>query len=220
MMDDRFKRNVMAKISSYTVLIVLLTIGCVWAEKLEITALGFYQFGGGVDETTQAEGVFDYGEALGFSGAGGFGFIVDYRLGRRTLLEISWDQQSSALNHHQPDSATDAVSVMPIADLDVQYFQLGLIYDWSNSTTRPFIGGAVGMVRMDPSGAYRTESSPAFSAIVGVKSLVNRTVAFRMHFRLAISQMPEGSLFLDEYDHHKETFSPQFHLGVGLGVSL
>lgn len=218
--NEHGKRKAMIKIASYITLTILLVANYSHAGNFELTALGFYQFGGGVDETTQAEGVFDYGEALGISGSGGVGFIVNYHLGQRTILEASWDRQSSALNYHQPDSTTGAVSILQIADLEVQYFQIGLIYDWSRSTTRPFIGGAVGMVRFNPDGAYSTETSPAFSTTVGVKSLVNRTVAFRIHFRLAISQMPEGSLFFEEYDHHKETYSLQFQLGVGIGISL
>jgi hypothetical protein len=97
---------------------------------------------------------------------------------------------------------------------------LGLVYDWSTTGNRPFIGGSAGIARLAPSEGLSTETHPAFAFIGGYKMAVSNKIFLRGHVRLAFTKMPEGSLFTEEYQHHKETFMPQFQVGFGIGAPL
>lgn len=199
---------------------ILVTVCMSRAEAFDLSLIGFYQFGGAVDETTQEGGVFDPGEALGINGSGGIGVTAGCRLGDRTSIEFSWDRQFSALNHHTPLPGSDE-NIEKITDLDVDYLLIGMTRELSGSSLRPFVGGGAGMVRLIPAGdEYSTESSFAYAFIAGLRSRVSSRVFFHARTRIVISRMPEGSLFSDDYYHHKETFMPQMQLGVGIGISL
>ena len=199
---------------------ILVTVGTSRAEVFDLSLIGFYQFGGAVDETTQEGGVFDPGEALGISGSCGIGVTAGYRLGDRTSIDFSWDRQFSALNHHTPVSGSDEY-IEKIADLDVDYFMIGMSRELSGSSLRPFVGAGVGMVRLIPSGdEYSTESSFAYSFSAGLRSRVSSRIFFHAQTRIVISNMPEGAMFSDDYYHHKETFMTQMQLGAGIGISL
>ncbi len=195
----------------------LISLG--FSQRLEITALGGYQFGGIVDETTQEEGVFTPGEALGLSGNGIFGLIVDYRLGPRLLLELSWDRQPTWLNHHVPtDKGTE---VNQISDINVDYYQIGLIYDWSASNFKPFAGATIGVVSMNPTEIkYSTETQPSFTVLLGMRYFLNEIFALRLQGKLHLNKIPKGNLFFPEYQHNKETFMSQFQIGLGIVFAI
>jgi hypothetical protein len=203
-----------------TVLLIVAAAATARAQKIEVSAVGFYQIGGAVDQTTQEEGIFDVGQALGVDPSGGLALTFDYRLGARTILQLSWDQQFSSLRHFVPDPGSETRTETDISDLKVQYFLVGLVYDWSRTSTRPYIGGSIGVVRMVPDKGFKTETQPSFAVSLGCRQWLNRVVALELRGRAAISLMPEGSLFFEEYVHHKETFMSQFQIGLGLAFAL
>ena len=212
------RRN--ARIALLVVAGIALTFVSARAQKIEVSALGFYQIGGAVDETTQEGGVFDPGQALGINASGGLGLILDYHLGARAVLQITWDQQFSSLRHYVPDSSEGQRTETDISDLKVQYFLIGLVADWSRTKTRPYIGGGIGFARIAPDGgAYEVETRPAFALVIGCKQWISSSLTMQIRGRVAISHMPKGTLFFEEYIHHKETFMPQFQVGVGLGFA-
>jgi len=191
-----------------------------YSQRFEFSALGAYQFGGAVDETTQEGGEFTYGEALGISGSQSFGIVFGYRLLPKMKLEISLDRQPTQLNHHQVVEGTEDREVTKLSDVDVDYYMVGLIYDWSTTKTRPFIGASLGMLQMTPEGEFKTESHPAFAPVIGINTFASSHFAFRLQARFLLSQMPEGSLFYDEYSHHKETYMSQYQFGFGATLAF
>jgi hypothetical protein len=187
------------------------------AQRFEISVMGGYQFGGATDETTQEGGVFTFGDAMGISGSGNYGVHLDIPLRPKMKLEIYWDRQHTRLNYH--DSQTD--EWLKIANLNVDYFQIGLIYDWSHTSVRPFIGGTIGFVNMSPDmESVMAETQFAASPIVGVRVFASDYFAFRFQGRFSWSRIPEGRFFTEYYEHHKETFMTQIQLGMGVTLAL
>ena len=206
---------------------IFIVSGGLYAQKFQLALVGAYQFGGAVDETEQAEGVFEWNDALGISGSGSFGVVFDIRLIQKMKLELSWDRQLTQLNFHQEfDAETDQRPVSKLSDLNVDYYLVGLIYDWSQTNLRPFIGASVGMVRMIPKEDYRTESRFAFAPIVGLQIYASSFFAFRALARFMIGYIPDGELFTSssdnsfEYEHHKDTFMIQYQMGLGFVLSF
>lgn len=213
--------------------LLLMVIGSTLpAQKFQFALVGGYQFGATVDETTQMEGVFSWNEALGISGSGSYGVVFDMRLLPKMKLELSWDRQPTQLNFHEglintpPDQTSDERPVTKLSDLNVDYYLVGLIYDWSPNSLKPFIGASVGMVRMVPEENYQTESRFTFAPIVGLQLYVSSLFAFRAHARFMVGNVPEGELFsstADEsfrYHHHKDTFMIQYQVGGGVVLSF
>lgn len=207
------------------ILMILLIYSILPAQKYQVALMGSYQFGATVDETEQAGGVFEWNEALGISGSGSFGVVFDIRLIQKMKLELSWDRQLTQLNFHEgimntpPDQTSDERPVTKLSDLNVDYYLIGLIYDWSQTNLKPFIGASVGMVRMIPKEDFSTESRFAFAPIVGLEMYASSFFAFRAHARFMIGNMPAGEMFTpgsgDAYVHHKDTFMIQYQIGLG-----
>ncbi len=187
------------------------------AQHYEVSMLGGYQFGGATDETIQEEGVFIFGDAMGISGSINYGLYLDIPLKPKMKLEVYWDQQPSRLNYH--DIQNDAR--LKIANLKVEYYQIGLIYDWSQTRIKPFIGGTIGIIRMVPDVEdVTTETQFATSPIAGVRVLVSESIAIRFQGRISWSRIPQGQFFTQYYEHHKETFMIQMQFGMGLTLVL
>jgi hypothetical protein len=66
----------------------------------------------------------------------------------------------------------------------------------------------------------QTETTSTFSTMIGVKTYASNSFAFRFQGKLLISNIGEGTLFSEEYTHHKETFMAQFQFGIGVVLSL
>jgi hypothetical protein len=190
------------------------------SQQVEIAFMGGYQFGGMLDETEQEGGVIFPGNALGLNGSGNFGVLVDVRLGARTVLEASWDRQSTQLNFHNGE--TEEIS--KASDIYLDYYQVGLIYDYSKTSIRPFIGGTVGIARLIPNENFETETLFALSPIVGLKTFITKNLALRLQGRLLVSDTPQGYYFKDAageaFHHEKSTFMIQFQFGIGVVYGL
>ena len=104
-----------------------------------------------------------------------------------------------------------------IANLNVDYYQIGLLYDWSDTKIQPFIGGTVGVISMIPDAeGVETETQFAVTPIIGMRVMLSEKIAVRFQGRFVWSLTPEGPLFTDYYVHEKETFLTQVQLGVGV----
>ena len=209
------------------ILLILLVLSVSPAQKFQLALVGAYQFGATVDETEQAGGVFEWNDALGISGSGSYGVVFDMRLLQKMKLELSWDRQPTQLNFHEAfEAETDQRPVSKLSDLNVDYYLVGLIDDWSQTSLRPFIGGSVGMVRMIPKEDYRTESRFTFAPIVGLQIYASSFFAFRLHARFMVGNVPAGELFSStaddsfRYEHHKDTFMIQYQMGLGMVLSF
>jgi hypothetical protein len=201
--------------------IIMMISSLAISQRVEIAFMTGYQMGGMLDETTQQEGIFTPGDALGLTGSGNFGILLDIRLAKKVFLELSLDRQLTNLNYHEAPSG-NIIRTVPIK---VDYYQAGFIYDWSSSHLRPFFGVAVGLVRLAPDENLESETRLNISPfMVGVKTYASKYFAFRIHGRLMISDIPGKVYFKDSagqgFNHEKSTFMTQIQFGVGMVVSL
>jgi hypothetical protein len=206
----------------YIILAIILLISSqAVSQRVEIALMTGFQMGGMLDETTQQEGVFDPGDALGLTGSANFGLLVDVRLGKKLFLELSLERQSTNLNYHE--AATG--DIIRNIKINVDYYQMGLVYDWSSSYLRPFFGVSAGIVRLAPQENLESETRFNLSPLmVGVKTYASKYFAFRLHARLMISDIPEKVYFKNAagegFQHEKSTFMTQIQFGVGMVLAL
>ncbi|UCF63563.1 MAG: hypothetical protein JSW33_13510 [bacterium] len=201
--------------------IILMISSRAISQRVEIALMTGYQMGGILDETTQQEGIFTPGDALGLTASGNFGVMLDIRLAKKAFLELSIDRQPTNLNYHEAPDGEISRSMK----INVDYYQAGIIYDWSSSYLRPFFGLAIGLVHLAPDENLDSETRLNFSPLmVGVKTYASKYFAFRLHARLLISDAPEKIYFKDTdgegFYHEKSTFMTQIQFGVGMVLSL
>jgi hypothetical protein len=186
------------------------------AKKIEFSVMIGHQFGAVVDETTKDEGVDSLGLALGALGSASYELILDYHITPKMYLELSWDHQPTKLEFI--DRPADTTSIL--TDLSVNYYQVGLIYNWSDSEKQPFIGMTVGMAQWITGGDWQNESGFVFTPIFGYQGWVSDYFAFRAQLKFMISNMPAGTIFTNTstgtgFDHTKNTWATQVVLAVG-----
>ena len=202
-------------------LLLVATEALAQAKKVELSGMIGYQWGAVVDETTKDEGVDSLADALGVLGSATYGFILDYHITRTMYLELSWDQQPSQLEFI--DRAADTSGIL--TDLAVNYYQVGLVYNWSDSKHQPFIGMTVGMAQWVTHGDFENESGFVFTPIFGYQGWMSDYVGFRAHLKFPISNMPAGELFKNTttgvgFDHTKNTWATQMVVGVALTIGM
>ena len=209
-----------------TILTVLL-FSTLPAQKFQFGGIAAYQIGGIFEETTQSGGVFTYRDGLGISSSESYGAYLNIQLIPKMRLEVSWDRQLSQLNFHQADSHSvdiDNRVVTKISDLNVDYYLVGLIYDWSLDVYQPFFGVSVGLVRMAPQGDFETETRPGFAPVLGINMFMSPNFAFRAHVRFMVAHIPDRELFKNRagegFHHERETFMIQYQFGLGFVVNL
>ena len=191
------------------------------SQRVEIALMTGFQMGGMLDETTQQEGIFTPGDALGLTGSGNFGVLLDIRLANKVFLELSLERQPTNLNYHEAPEG----NIIRTISINVDYYQAGIIYDWSTSHLRPFFGVALGAVHLAPQEDLSSETRFNFSPLMlGVKTYASKYFAFRLHARLMISDVPEKTYFKDAsgqgFYHEKSTFMTQIQFGIGILISI
>lgn len=204
----------------------LLAQGIQYKPNFEITVIGGYQFGGSVDETYKLEGV-DYhdesigpGESLGIEGSETLGITFDYRLGPKLLLEFSFDRQNSSLKFRD----TTNTGFVKLSDLQVSYYQVGLIYSWSGRSVQPYVGGTLGLTGLVPTDGFDSEVRFSAGPVFGIKTFSSKHFGFRLQTRLMVTNMPIGEYFPNSagkgYEHVLNSYMVQMHLTLGLIIGL
>lgn len=201
--------------------VLILNSSFVLAQRFQIGAIMGYQLGAIVDESEKDQGIDYPGPGLGVSGAVNYGFLADINLGSKVILELSWDQQPSNLNFHNGETK----EVTKLADIKVQYYQAGLLYSWSSTTFKPFVGGTVGFTNMIPGGDYQKETRFSAGPIFGFTTYASKYFGIRFQGRVLITNMTSGELFTNSsgeslFTHHKSTFTTQIQLGIGIVTGI
>jgi hypothetical protein len=187
------------------------------AKKVELSFYAGHQFGAVVDETTKDEGVDSLATALGVHGSGAFGLIFNYHMTRTFHLEITWDEQPTQLDFI--DRAAD--STYKVTDLRVHYYQVGFVYNWSDSKRQPFVGLTMGVAKWEARGDFEDETGFCFSPVVGYKTWMSDYFGLRVHLRFLLTNVPSGELFSSastgfSHTHTKDTWATQIQLAVAV----
>jgi hypothetical protein len=202
-------------------LLLVATEALAQPKKIEFSGMIGHQFGAIVDETTKDEGVDSLGQALGALGSATYGLILDYHITRTMYLELSWDQQPSKLEFMDRPVDTSGI----VTDLTINYYQIGLVYNWSDTRRQPFIGMTFGMAHWVTSGPWEDETGFVFTPIFGYQGWVSQYFGFRGQAKVMISNMPAGEIFKNTstgvgFQHYKNTWATQVSLSVALTVGI
>ena len=139
------------------------------AVDFEIAPFVGYRFGGNFEDTTtgrsqNAQESIDYGLA----------FDVEYAPDR--MVEIFYSRQPTELKN-----------TSPTLDLDIEYFQIGGVAEYTQDTYTPYLVGTIGAARFNPGGDLDSETRFALTLGGGVKWFVSENVALKFEGRGYIS---------------------------------
>ncbi len=124
-----------------------------------------------------------YGEIFGVDvkvkDSASFGLVFDVDLNRWLFLELMADHQSSELG-------TGRICEPPevVAHVDVDYYHIGLGWQWHMRTLRPFVISSIGWTTISPDlPGLRDESRFSMSLGGGLKVDFNKTIGLRLELR-------------------------------------
>jgi hypothetical protein len=186
------------------------------AEGIEITPFAGYRFGGdfGIEDRF---GPFDV--SFDLEDKGSYGVVLDFPVTRGLQIELLADHQETELRF-DPGFLEPGV---PILDLDVDYYHIGLLYQWAPGDFRPFLVGSLGVTELSPSTPGLTDES-FFSVSVGggVKVLATEHIGVRLEGRFFSTVVQEnGEVFCDpDFCFVQDETLDQFEASVGLILKL
>ncbi len=170
-------------------LLLPLMISCpILAQKptLEITPYAGYRVGGEIQ--SQDSSLFERDAEIDKSVA--FGVIVDIPLTHSLQLEFLAARQSSELVESRGLFSGDA----RILDVDLDYYHVGLLWQWGAGQLHPFIVTTLGIGRLDvdaPSTSSKENFSMSFGG--GIKIMISNQVGFRVEHRWFWTDIDSGN---------------------------
>jgi Outer membrane protein beta-barrel domain len=154
------------------------------AQSVELTPFAGARFGGDfVDE---------FGDVfvdLEVNDGSSYGLILDVPLSRSFSLEFFYSHQESELKQDGGFFDDDTL----LFDLDVNYYHVGVQYQWLVGQVRPFIGASVGATQFSPAPSDLSEETrPSIALNGGVKVMFNNHLGVRFE-ALAISTLVDDN---------------------------
>ncbi len=148
------------------------------AVDVEISPLLGYRFGGQFEEETTNRDV-DVKEAAAF------GLAVDVEYAPDRMVEVFYSRQS-----------TEIEDTNPTIDVDVEYFQIGGVAEFTQDSYTPYAVGTIGATRFSPDGDFDSETRFSLTMGGGVKWFFNERWAARV----------EGRAYFTFFDSEAQVF--------------
>ena len=146
------------------------TIGMRWGGELDI---GYLE---------------DYGDTVSVDGGPSYGLMFDVDLNRWLFLELMLDHQSTDLGsgrNFQPPAY--------MAGVDIDYYHIGLGWQWHARNLRPYVIGSIGWTNIDPElPDLRDEDLFSASLGGGLKMDINEHIGFRLELRTFWTDTSDG----------------------------
>ena len=169
----------MTKLNRLTVAVTaaMLLLPCLamaqYTPSVEITPIVGYRWGGELSASNND--LLDENAEIDSSAS--YGLLVDIPLSRHAQIELMASRQDSNFSRGVlfPEDGR-------FADVDVTYYHVGFLYQWTPSHLRPFVVGSLGFTDIAPEGA---SSENRFSTSIGggLKVDLSRHVGFRLEAR-------------------------------------
>lgn len=107
-----------------------------------------------------------------------WGLILGYNLNRHFQLEFLWSRQQTVLSEEY------RFENLPLFDLDVDYYHVGVAYEFGSGQARPFAALSLGFTEFDPQDPYY-DNDTRFSVGLGggVKMMFGRHLGLRLEAR-------------------------------------
>ena len=198
------------------------------SKKFEVGGTLGWQFGAIMDNTTKEEhedstgkaiSVDSLGEAIGLPPSAVYELFFRYHITRTLHLQLSFSQQPTELNFD--DRAADTTSIL--SNVRATYYMVGLVYNWSSTKRKPFVGFSIGHTSWKTEEPYESESGFAMAPIIGYQSWMSQSFGFELKASVLITNRPAGNLFRNKstgwsYYHAKNTWATQFQFGVAVMI--
>ncbi len=198
--------------------ILTLFASAAWAQRVEITPFAGYRFGGNI--TTDGDFFFDQLADFEVADGSSVGVILDFRLIDNLFLEFNLSRQDTKLREDFGllDPGID------LLDLKVDYYHVGILYQWAPGQIRPFVTASLGGTRFDPD-ARDLDSLTRFSVGLGggVKFLFSDHVGLRFEGRGFGTLIEDGDeVYCDFGDcyHSDGTYLWQGEVRAGLVLAF
>ncbi len=153
-----------------------LSPGLAGAVEVEISPLLGYRFGGEFHEETTDQDV-------DLDPAGAFGLAVDVEYAPDKMVEVFYSRQSTSIE----DTSLD---------VDVEYFQIGGVAEFTQDNYTPYAVGTIGATRFSPDGDFDSETRFSLTMGGGVKWFFNEHWAARV----------EGRAYFTVFDSDAQVF--------------
>lgn len=189
-------------------------------KRFEITPYVGYRIGGDFDSVYYDD---DFSDLLDVEVDAGevFGVVFDARLVEGLFLELWASRQDTSL------SDFEGLFVHPEAlfDLEVDYYHVGLLYEWTPGQVHPFFTFSGGATRLSPDDPGLDDlTRPSFSFGGGVKVMFGETVGLRLEGRWVSTWVEAGDdEFCDRhscYDFDQDIYFYQIETGAGLVIAF
>ena len=150
----------------------------------EITPTIGYRFGGEIEDD-----FFDVFSDFEIDESTSYGLTIERSINRNLRFEFLWSHQETTLIEDRFFFFDNAIELF---DLDVDYYHVGLMYQWNPGKIRPFVVGSVGITTFEPEPSDLGSES-RFSASIGggAKFMFSDHVGLRLEGRVF-------STFLDD----------------------
>jgi opacity protein-like surface antigen len=147
--------------------------------RFEITPSAGYRFDGRVSAYDDFGNRIDNrNRDLRLDESGTYGVTLDVPLAYSLQLELLANHQSSRFSLDRGLFSGE----QRLGDVDLDFYQIGLLYQWGRGQVNPYFAGSLGVARLQPKFA-ESDSRFAGSLAGGAKIFFNRNVGLRLEVR-------------------------------------
>jgi len=162
-----------------TLILYLVIISNLFAQKFELTPFAGYRFGGKMNGIEiQSQDSLATGELKIVNGIN-YGLIFDISLNNDLQLEFHVERQNSELILRENESQDE----VKLTDLTVDYYQVGLVIQPNTGATRVFIDFTFGLTRFDAKENLESEMRYSTGLALGLKRYLNKKIGLRLQSR-------------------------------------
>lgn len=159
------------------------------AQRVEITPFAALPFGGEFESDRRADFPdFDIDDGSGYGLSVGYSLTADFQ------LELFFSRQESDLLEEGGFLFSDVA----LSELDIDYFHVGVIYQWGDRRLRPFLAGSLGITEFDPvDPSFESETRFSVGAGAGAKVFLQKNFGLRFEARVFTTVIDDGDEICD-----------------------
>ncbi|HTQ79352.1 MAG TPA: outer membrane beta-barrel protein [Thermoanaerobaculia bacterium] len=190
---------------------LLLIPGAAFAQGagFEITPTAGYRFSGSV--TSYDDYGYRQSRDLKVEEGGAYGVTFDVPIGYRWQLELLANHQGTSFRSDRGLFTPD----VNLGDVNIDYYQIGVLYNWGRGQVNPYIAASVGIAHVEPKfSALASDDRFAGSLAGGVKIFFNRNVGLRLEARGYWANIDTG---INTAGHHSGNSNEALYQGEGSG---
>jgi len=164
-------------------------------ERFELSPMLGFQFGGQFSDVGADDDRVSL-QDVAIDDSVSYGLTADIYLGPETRLALSYSRQPTEID--AAELPEEFAGTSGGIDLDIDYYHLGGVYEWSAKETRgrPFVFSSLGLTRFVPGGGFESDSRFSLGFGGGGKFPVSERVGIRVQGQLLFTFVDsDGQVF-------------------------